>query len=113
MKFKEHDTTYNIKSIDPKEIIGAKEVWCFDTKTRKIIRYAAQDSSGLTVKGSAILNFNTSDSKSKMLRKPQEQLATFVKLEKNKMLSFLEELTTIDIIPNGKITENTLLLKKI
>ena len=44
----------NINSIKPIDIIGASQLWIYNTKTRKLGLYIAQDVGGLKVKGSTI-----------------------------------------------------------
>jgi hypothetical protein len=110
LKFKKEDTSLGIVSLSPSQIIGAKEVWWYNTKTRKLAQYKAEDAAGLGVKGASLLNFSA-DSAEKTLRKPGEALAEFKKASKVKLRTFLKDLSTVDIPCNGKINEHHILLR--
>jgi hypothetical protein len=110
LKFKKEDSSLGIVSLSPAQIIGAKELWCYNTKTRKLAQYKAADAGGLSVKGASLLNYSA-DSAEKTLRKPAEALAEFKKASKVKLRTFLKDLTTVDIPCNGKINEHHILLR--
>lgn len=67
LQYLEHDTVNQVKSIDASKIIGAKQLWLFNSKTNEIIQYDQIDRGGLTVKGTTLLNFNPKTSCSKKL----------------------------------------------
>jgi hypothetical protein len=110
LKYKKEDNTLGIVSQNPVQIIGAKELWVYNIKTRKLSQYKAIDASGLTVKGAGLLNYST-DSVEKTLRKPPEQLAEFKKASKVKLRTFLKDLSTLDTKCNGKLNENHVILR--
>ncbi len=110
LKYKKEDSSLGIVSLNPTQIIGAKEVWCYNTKTRKLSQYKAADTSGLGVKGASLLNYS-SDSAEKTLRKPAEALADFKKATKVKLRTFLKDLTTVDIPCSGKLNEHHVILR--
>lgn len=110
LKYKKEDTALGIVSLNPVHIIGSKEVWVYNTKTRKLAQYKATDERGLTVKGASLENFST-DSAEKTLRKPAEALADFKKASKVKLRTFLKELTTLDIPAPGKLNEHHVILR--
>ena len=90
IKYKKEDNTLGIVSMNPVQIIGSKEVWVYNTKTRKLAQYKALDNNGLSVKGASLLNYST-DSVEKTLRKPAETLAEFKKATKVKLRTFLKD----------------------
>ncbi len=120
LKYKVNDQEYRVSSISPIKIIGADELWVFNTKTRKIGKYVAQnidpkklnrEGTGLSVKGTTIQGFNPDLSVQKILRKPEEQLKEFDGLGKIKLRKFLPELKAKEIKLTGRINQDTLLLK--
>jgi hypothetical protein len=112
LKYKKDDKVLGIVSVNPTSIIGAKEVWVFDTKTRKLTKYVADDIVGpLSVKGASIIGLNQAKSTSKTLRYPATQLAAFKKCGKVQLRTFMEEIPTVGISPTGKINENQIILK--
>lgn len=110
LKYKKDDSSLGIVSINPVQIIGSKEVWLYNTKTRKLTQYKALDESGLSVKGAAIVNFSH-DSVEKTVRKPAETLADFKKASKVKLRTFLKELSTVDVPAPGKVNEHHVILR--
>jgi hypothetical protein len=110
LKYKKDDPTLGIVSLPPVQIIGSKEVWVYNTKTRKLAQYKALDADGLTVKGASLDNFS-SDSAEKTVRKPAETLAEFKKASKVKLRTFLKELSTVDIPAQGKLNEHHIILR--
>ena len=112
LKYKKDDKALGIVSLNPTQIVGAKEAWVFDVKTRKLTKYVADDTAGsLSVKGASIIGVNQAKSTSKTLRKPAEQLAAFKKCGKVQLRTFMEEIPTVGISPSGKINENQIILK--
>ncbi|HEY6437380.1 MAG TPA: hypothetical protein VIY47_12380, partial [Ignavibacteriaceae bacterium] len=110
LRYKKEDSTLGIVSLPPVEILGSKEVWVYNTKTRKIAQYKALDDRGLLVKGASLENFS-SDSAEKTVRKPAETLSEFKKASKVKLRTFLKDLSTIDIPAQGKLNEHHVILR--
>jgi hypothetical protein len=111
MKFLKQDDKLKLVSINPADILGAKELWVFNIKTRKIGKYVAAEFQELGVKGTSITGFNESVSVQKTLRKPEEQLKEFKAAGKVQLRKFLEDIKAVDIKLNGRINEDTILLK--
>jgi hypothetical protein len=111
MKFLKQDDKLKLVSINPADIIGAKELWVFNIKTRKIGKYVAAEYLELSVKGTSITGFDENGSVQKTLRKPEEQLKEFKAAGKVQLRKFLEDIKAVDIKLNGRINEDTILLK--
>lgn len=110
LKFKKEDTALGIVSVAPTSIVGAKELWVYNTKTRKLAHYKATPGDTFNVKGIGLLNYS-SDSVEKTLRKPAETLAEFKKASKVKLRTFLKDLSTIDTPATGKFNEHCIFLR--
>lgn len=111
LKYKKSDEPLKLVSINPADIIGAKELWVYNTKTRKLGKYVAADFSELGVKGASITGFSEMLSVQKTLRKPLDQLKDFKSAGKVALRKFLEEIKATDTKMNGRINEETILLK--
>ena len=98
-------------SINPVDIIGAKELWVFNTKTRKLGRYIAEEYKDLGVKGTSITGYNETTSIQKTLRKPEEKLKEFKAAGKVQLRKFLDEINATDTMMNGRLNEETILLR--
>lgn len=102
----------NLVSINPVDIIGSQQLWVYNTKTRKLGRYqAAADAGQMTIKGSAIIGYDEKASVAKTLRKPAEQLKSFNSAGKVALRGFLDTIKTTEVIMNGRINTDTILLK--
>jgi hypothetical protein len=99
----------NLKSINPAEIIGAKELWAYNIKYRKLVAYVADDSDSLSVKGTTIINYSIAKSWSWTLRNP-EKFFKDLSIGKRNLNTAAKALTTKPTVPNGRINEETILL---
>lgn len=122
LKFLKVDEKFKLASVTPEQIVGASELWVFNTKTRKLGKYVAKnpdptgmgrDGSGLQVKGTTILGYDEEQSIQKTLRKPTDQLKQFKDSGKVKLRKFLEDIKTTDTKLNGRCNPETVLLKVI
>jgi hypothetical protein len=111
MKYKKSDEPLKLVSVNPVDIIGAKELWIFNTKTRKLGRYVADEYKDLGVKGTTITGFNAATSVCKTLRKPEEKLKEFKAAGKVQLRKFLDSINATDTMMNGRINEETILLR--
>jgi len=98
-------------SINPADIIGAKELWIYNTKTRKLGKYVAAEFAELSIKGTSITNFNETLSIQKTVRKPEDKLKEFKTAGKVALRKFLDDINAVDTKMNGRISEDTILLK--
>lgn len=111
LKYKKNDDSLKLVSVNPVDILGAKELWTYNTKTRKLGKYVAEDFQDLSVKGTSITNFSASKSVQKTLRKPAEQLKAFKDSGKVALRKFLEDINAVDTKMNGRINADIILLK--
>lgn len=98
-----------LKSVAPANIIGADELWTYNTKTRKLTVYKSMSGSGLSVKGTTVINYNVSLSNTVTLRKPEE---FFSKTELNKrgMNGAVKLIKTKPSTPNGRISSDMIIV---
>lgn len=101
----------SLVSKNPVEIIGAAEVWVYNTKTRKLGRYVAEHPAGLNVKGASIIDFSTTESIEKTLRKPADMLKEFKGLTKAKSKKYLSTIKSTDTKLKGRLNENHIILQ--
>lgn len=109
-KYQKEDKNYKIASINPEKIIGAQEIWTFNTKYKFITVIRALDRGGLSVKGTTIIKFDEKTSISKSTgRKTEEVVGQITSLSKTALKKILEDLK--DAYFSTRINENTILLK--
>jgi hypothetical protein len=111
LKYKKADEPLKLVSINPADILGAKELWTYNTKSRKLGKYIAGEFTDLSVKGTTIIGFDEHKSVQKTLRKPADQLKEFKSAGKVALRKFLEDINAVDTKMNGRINEEILLLK--
>jgi hypothetical protein len=111
LKYKKADEPLKLVSINPADILGAKELWTYNTKSRKLGKYIAEEFQDLGVKGTTITGFSEVKSVQKTLRKPADQLKEFKAAGKVVLRKFLEDINAVDTRMNGRINEDIILLK--
>jgi hypothetical protein len=100
-----------LESIPAKQIIGSTQLWIYNTKTRKLGVYHAEDAGGFGVNGSTLTNYNEGKSVCRILRKPKDVLTTVMKSGKIALRNILPALTTAEAQLTGRINKDTILLK--
>jgi len=113
IKYCKSDEKYKVASINPADIIGCNELWIFNTKTRKIGKYIAEEHQTLQVKGTTLQFFNEKESIAKTLRKPEQQLAEFNKSGKVQLRKFLPNIKGVETKLNGRFNNDTVILKAV
>lgn len=111
LKYKKTDETLKLVSVNPTDIIGTKELWTYNTKSRKLGKYVADEYKELGIKGTSITGFNEFKSVQKTLRKPADQLKAFKDSGKVQLRKFLEDINAVDTKMNGRINEDIILLR--
>lgn len=112
LKYAKEDKVLRLVSINPADIIGAQELWVYNTKNRKLGKYVADGLKGpLNVKGTGIIGFDEHKSTSKTLRKPADTLKEFSKATKVQLRKFLDEIKATETKLNGRINAETVLLR--
>ena len=110
-KLKYLDKHEALVSENSKDIIGAIQLWVYNTKSRKLGCYNADDASGLSVKGSSIIGFNESKSTQKKLRKPEVTLPEILKGGKVYLRTALDDIKAVPATLNGRLNTDTILLR--
>ena len=114
LKYCKEAPALKLISINPVDILSATELWVYNVKTRKLGKYVPDQYSGaLGVKGASIVGFDEKKSVSKTLRKPELQLAEFMKSGKIQLRKFMENIKATETLLNGRINADVLLLRAI
>jgi hypothetical protein len=111
LKYMKTNEPLKLVSINPEDIIGAQELWIYNSKTRKLGKYVAEEFKELGVKGTTITGFSESKSIQKTIRKPEEKLKEFKAAGKVQLRKFLDDINATDARMNGRTNEETILLK--
>jgi len=108
LKFQPEFNDLKLVSINPEKIIGATELWVFNTKYNRMGVYHAVNSiRGLSIKGCTIQHFDEDTSVQKTARKPQDALSV---LNKRSLKKQLNHMKTRELKMTGRINAQTILL---
>ena len=119
-KYLDHHPETKSISVNPADIVGASSIIVYNSKTRKLGVYQAQnvdptgmgrDGSGLSVKGTTIQGYDPTISVQKTLRKPIEQLAKFKKIAKRSFQKEFDAINSVEIKMNGRFNDHSLIIK--
>jgi hypothetical protein len=101
-----------LTSIVPAQLVNASEAWLYDTKKRKLVHVMADTHIGtFSVKGSAIVGFDTVTTVQKTLRKPAEQLRELLTGGKPAARKIFKDIKATETKFNGRGNENLIILK--
>lgn len=106
-------TELNLKSVDPKSILGATQLWIYNTKYKKIGVYHAIDASGFSVLGTTLKNFDETKSVQKVIRNPSVTIPELLKATKVGLRTFMSKISTKENVLTGRIGSDTILLRVI
>jgi hypothetical protein len=112
IKYQKTDDELKLTSLHPAKIMGATEVWAYDTAKRKLHYYVADSHVGtLGVKGTSIVGFDASKSGVKTVRKPADLLKKFMAAGKPAARKIFTEINAVQAQPNGRTSENLVILR--
>jgi hypothetical protein len=110
-KYQKEDNTFKIASVTPEKIVGAQELWAFNTKYKTLTVFRALDRGGLDVKGASIIKFDeTSSFTMRTGRKPEEVVRKVLDGGKILLRKLDQELKNHAPL-QSRINENTILLR--
>lgn len=111
VRYKSQDDAYNLISVEPAKIVGATEAWIFNTKYRKMFKYASMEGSTLTIKGATIKNFDIEVSGGKVIRKPDKFFAEFLIANKRTMSKVFEAVNAATARATGRLNSDCVIVK--
>jgi hypothetical protein len=111
-KYLKEFTELKLTGVSPSQLVNAGEAWLYDTKKRKLIHVMADTHIGtFSVKGSAIVGFDTTHTVQKTLRKPTEQLKELLSGGKPAARKVFKDIKATETKFNGRGNENLIILK--
>jgi hypothetical protein len=111
LKYQKEDQIFKLNSVSPEKIIGAQELWCFNTKYKVLTVFRALDRGGLGVNRSSITGFDEKTSISRGTgRKTESIVQNVLKGGKLVLRKLMDELKTQKNLQE-RINENTVLLR--
>ena len=111
LKFQEKNEEYKLVSINPADIVGADQLWVFNTKYRRLTVYNSIGPAGLSIKGTTLQGYDPEDSVTKTVRKPNDVLPDVIKGGKRVLKKLMSTINSKESQPNGRINGETILLR--
>lgn len=111
VRYQKSDTSLKLVSIDAVNLVGATEVWTFNTKYCVMSHYVAIDRGGISVKGTSLINFDETSSEKRKIRKPEQFLPTVLSGGAKAATKSFTSLKTKPSACNGRINEFTIILR--
>jgi len=111
VKYKKEDTEFKLVSINPIQMVGKSRLYTFNTKSRMLTEFITESTNGFEISGTTIKNFDTVNSRTVRLRKPDEFLPLVLTKTPNQIDKEWKSLTTKSSVPNGRLNADTILLR--
>ena len=111
LKYMKEFAELSLKSVSAPSIIGAQQLWVYNTKNKKLGVYHATGASGFSVKGTSLQGYDPALSVQRTLRKPAEVIKRVMEGGKIVLRKVLTDLTTTETQLNGRFNEDTILLR--
>lgn len=113
MKYQKEFPQLKIVSVNPAEMIGASQVWTYNTKYKKLTRYDSVGPNGIQVKGTTLIGYDEEKSLTKSVRKPDVTIQQLLSAGKVALRNIMPDLKTNETKPNGRINTDTIILRVI
>jgi len=102
----------DLTSIKPAKVIGAKEMFAYDTKKRKLMYFVADEYAGtLSIKNNTIDGFDANKSVQKTIRKPKEQLKGFMAASRPNTRKAFDKTKSVETKMSGRFNSGIVILK--
>jgi len=111
MKYLAEFPDLGLKSVHPTKIVGAQQLWVYNTKNKKLGVYYASGASGFSIKGSSLLGWDPETSSQNSLRKPIDVLPKVLEAGKIALNKILPSLTTVNTKMNGRFNAETIIVR--
>ena len=111
VKYAQGSNDLNIVSIEPTKIIDSSILWIYNVKTKKVTKFETDGTTKLSVKGTTIINYDSSKSFTKTIRKPSDVLSQILTEPKKRLETSIKALKTKESEATGRLNEYTLLLR--
>jgi len=111
LNYLKEDIGSKLASISPLQIPGARVLYVYNVKQKRLTEFVTDNSAGFMVQGSTLNNFDTTLSRSCGLRKPYDILPEILKKTQKQIDNVFKGLTTKVSVPAGRINKDCILLR--
>jgi len=100
-----------LTSVSAPGIVGAQQLWVYNTRNKKLGCYLATGSTGFSVRGTSLQGYDPETSVQRTLRKPDIVTKQVLEAGRVQLRKVLTDLTTTETRLNGRINADTILLR--
>ena len=103
----------DLKSVKPEKIIGAKEMFVYSPKKRKLHYYVADEAAGnaLMVKNNTIVGFDPNLTVMKTVRTPKKQIKELMKASRPGTRKMFKGIRAVEAKLSGRFADDLVILK--
>ena len=113
LNYLKEDSKNKLVSVNPADIIGANQLWIFNTKYKALRKYDAMGPAGFSISGSTLKGFDPEASIEKAVRKPEDVLPNVLSGGKRILSKLFDTLNSKQREPNGRINKDCIILRVI
>jgi hypothetical protein len=111
-QYQKEDTSLKISSVNPESVLGAQELWTYNTKSKVLSVFRARGPAGLEVNRTAIGGYDADTSMSKKIgRKTDEILKSVTSSGKVALRKLFDTINTDQLKFVDRLNSSTILLK--
>lgn len=113
LNYLKEDNDSKLASISPIQIPGAKVLYIYNVKQKRLTEFVTDNDAGFIVQGSSLKNFDDKLSRVCALRKPSDILPQILKKTQKQIDNVFNGLTTKVSVPAGRINKDCIILRVI
>jgi hypothetical protein len=113
LQYQKEYSPLKIVSVNPADIIGAQQLWAYNTKYRKLTQYVASGPNGLQVNKATFEGYDVETSATKRVRKPEDAIKAVLSAGKVSLRRIMEDIKTQAEPAKSRINNDTILLRVI
>jgi hypothetical protein len=111
-QYQKQDNAMKLNSVNPETLLGAQELWAFNTKYKTLTVFRARGPAGLDVKRTAIIGHDEENSRAKKIgRKTEELVNKVLSGGKVALRKMFDDIKTDEIKISDRINTNVILLR--
>lgn len=100
-----------LKSVNPESLVGARVIYLFNVKVRKLIRYEVAAGEKITVKGTSLIGYDEKKSFGKTIRKPEVFFQGINSMAQRVMDKKCFDIAGVNANVTGRINGDMIILK--
>jgi hypothetical protein len=113
LNFCKESSEAKLTSINPILLVGARRIYTYNVKYKRLIEYVTESTNGFEISGSTLKGMDHDQSRQTTLRKPEIMIPIVQNKSVKQIAKAWSELTTKSSVPAPRINKDTILLKAV